>query len=87
MKSCIFGQLVAPLHLAAPLLALSVDGVFGLLLLWRRHFIMRPFQLHFFLIFWSFRLTLWPPFFWLHRFLQLQSTEAPVWFFYGGATS
>ena len=50
MKSCIFGQLVAPIHLAAPLLEPSVDGVLGLLLLWRRHFIILPFQLHFFLI-------------------------------------
>jgi hypothetical protein len=87
MKSCIFGQLVAPIHLAAPLLEPSVDGVLGLLLLWRRHFIILPFQLHFFLILSVLSVELWSPFTWLHRFLRLQSTEAPVWFFFGGATS
>ena len=34
---------MAPLHLAAPLLATSVDGSSGMVLLWRRYFMMLPF--------------------------------------------
>ena len=37
---------MAPLLLAAPLLATSVDGSSGMVLLWRRYFMMLPFRLH-----------------------------------------
>ena len=50
MTSCTFSCLVNPLHLAAPLLTPSVEG-FSMLLLRRSHFIIFPFQLHFFLSF------------------------------------
>ena len=64
-------RLVDHLHLAAMLLAPSVNGGFGLFLLWWCHFIMRTFQLHFFLSFWS--ITSCPLFNQRHRFLCLHS--------------
>ena len=71
MTSCTFSRLVNPLHLAAPLLAPSVDEGFSMLLLWRSHFIMIPFQLHFFLSFWS--IASCPLFTRWRRFLRIQS--------------
>ena len=71
MTSGTFSQLVNPLHLAAPLLTPSAEEGFSMLLLRRSHFIMIPFQLHFFL---SFRSIVYCPLStWWRRFLCIQS--------------